>query len=115
MGRAILGIINDLLALVLEIAAICAFAAGAWHVTDQPVLRWPAMAVAVMLVVIAWGRYAAPKAKNRLAGMRLIAFKLMVFGGAAACLLPSAGPAMSAAFLAMALVQLTLAASIGRL
>jgi hypothetical protein len=107
--------INDMLAFLLEIGALIAIANGVHHTIDQPVLRWIVPGVAVIAVVLLWGRFAAPKSAKRLQGPALLVFKAGVFAAASASILATAGPAWAAAYAGLAIFQLGLAAAIGSL
>jgi hypothetical protein len=111
----ILAAVNDMLALLLEIGALIAIANGVHHAIDQPVLRWIVPAVAVIGVVLLWGRYAAPKSARRLRGPALLGFKAGIFAAASFSLLAAAGPIWAATYAALAIVQLAIAAAIDRL
>ena len=108
-------VLNDMLALLLEIGALIAIANGVHHAIDQPVLRWIAPAAAVIAVVLLWGLYAAPKSGKRLRGPALLAFKACIFAAASLSLLAAAGPIWAASYAALAIIQLAIAAAIDRL
>jgi peptidoglycan/LPS O-acetylase OafA/YrhL len=111
----LLAAVNDMLALLLEIGALIAIANGVHHAIDQPVLRWIVPVVVVTAVVLLWGRYAAPKSARRLRGSALLVFKACVFAAASLSLLAATGPIWAAAYATLAVIQLALAANIGRL
>ncbi len=76
-----------ILALTVEVLAIYAFGAPAWHAPGPgavTTLRWALALGAGVLAVALWGRFAAPKARRRLGGGLLVLFKAAVLGASVA-------------------------------
>jgi hypothetical protein len=101
---------NDALAFLLEVAALAAL--GWWGAT-----RGNGTAAAVLLGVgaplaagVAWGLFAAPKAKVRLPMAGVLAVKALVFASAAAAIWAIGRPLVASAFAAVALANAVVAA-----
>lgn len=88
--------LNHILAVLLELAALGAFALWGWAQPEPVALRLTLAAAAAGGVALLWALLAAPKAAGRLAMPGLLAFKLLIFGTAAACLQATLGPAWAA-------------------
>jgi hypothetical protein len=106
---------NDVLAFLLELAALAAVALWAWKHPESLLLRMTASAVATGGVTLLWARFAAPRAARRLAGPGLVSLKLLVFGAAAASLLATLGPVWAVLFVAGVPMHLLLALALDRL
>ncbi|MFD4156540.1 YrdB family protein [Streptomyces hydrogenans] len=77
---------SDLLAFVLEMAALGFLAWWGWSAVDPVALR-VALAVAVPgAAATVWGLFAAPKARFRVPVAGVLVVKALVFGGAALAL-----------------------------
>ncbi|HZU55346.1 MAG TPA: YrdB family protein [Actinocrinis sp.] len=88
---------NLLVLLVIELAVLGAAVAFGWHLHAPVAAR---LAVGVLLALpfaLAWGLAAAPRAKNRLTGLRLAGFEVLWFAAGAALLLAAGHPGWAAA------------------
>jgi len=99
---------NLALAFLLELGALLAFAA-AGALVPEGWLQLVAGILGAALFVLVWAIWAAPRSKRRLRGMRLIAFKIAVFGVAALILLLIGQPLWAAVFAVLAAIHLGLA------
>ncbi|MGW0855701.1 YrdB family protein [Streptomyces sp. NPDC002690] len=102
---------NEVLAFLVEVVALVAFARWGWHSAEPTVLR-VLLAVAVPgIAATVWGMYASPKARFALPVAGVVGVKLLVFVCAVAALydLDGSGAALSyAAVVAANTVLLTL-------
>ncbi len=105
----------NLLALFLtELAVLAAGVAFGWHLHVPVAAR---LAVGVLLALAfatAWGRAAAPRAKNRLTGLRLAGFELLWFAAGTALLLAAGHPGWAVALAAATLGSKALALAWGQ-
>lgn len=97
------------LAFVLELAALISFAAAGLLLEGW--MQLAGMIAGAAVFVLAWGWFAAPRAKRRLRGGALLAFKIGVFAVAALVLVLIGQPGWGAALAALAAINL----AIGRL
>jgi hypothetical protein len=89
------------LAVLLDLAALLGTALLAAHLA--PAAPWAAGLLAAALVLLAWGRWAAPHAPRRLRGARLAALKALAFGLGASGLFLAGQPWPAAALLLVSL------------
>jgi len=76
---------NLVLKFLLELAALAAYAATALVLLGLPI-GIVAAVVAVTIVVVVWGRWAAPRARRRLAAAGRIPLELVILLGGAVAL-----------------------------
>lgn len=100
---------NDVLAFVLELAALAAL--GVWGFTLEA--PWPLRLVfglgAPLLMIVAWGLLLAPRAARRLVMPWLLVAKLVVFGLATAALAAAGHASLAIVFGVLVLLNLGLA------
>lgn len=71
---------NALLSFVLEVVALGVYVWAPFAFLDAPVWMEILLASgAVAILVLLWGRFAAPKSATRLRGVALLLFKIAVF------------------------------------
>lgn len=85
-GTGSAGSLNLILKFLLELCALAAFAYAAGHVGHGPAVAIAAAVAAPLIAAVAWGRYAAPRARHRLAMPWRAVFELAVFVLAAVAL-----------------------------
>ncbi|MFF9342711.1 MULTISPECIES: YrdB family protein [unclassified Streptomyces] len=84
--KGAVGVFGDLLAFVLELAALGFLAWWGWSAVDPVALRLP-LAVAVPgAAATVWGLFAAPRARFRVPVAGVLVVKALVFGAAALAL-----------------------------
>lgn len=96
-----LGSLNLILKFLLELCALAAFAYAASHVGHGLAVATAAAIAAPLLAAVAWGRYAAPTARRRLAMPWRAGFELAVFILAAAALAAVHQAGLAIAFIAV--------------
>lgn len=99
---------NLALAFLLELAALFSFAAVG--VLFEGWMQLVAGLVGAAVFVLLWGLFAAPRAKRRLKGTSLLAFKIGIFVVADAILVSIGQGFWGATLLVLAAINLTLAA-----
>lgn len=100
---------NLALAFLLELGALLAFAA-AGALVPEGWLQLVAGIFAAGVFIVVWAIWAAPRSKRRLKGMRLLLFKIAVFGVAALTLVLIGLPVWAAVFAILVAINLWLAA-----
>ena len=93
---------------LLEVGALAAFAVWGWHTGDS---TWTRVVLAVGTPLIAaglWGRFIAPKAKNRLKDPGRAGVEVVFFGGATAALAVADTGTLAVVFGAAAAISLVL-------
>ena len=106
-------VVSDLLAFLVELAALAAVAFWFHRIAQGGVTGWIAALAGAAVFIGLWGRFAAPKSRHRLTGGALLGFKIAVFTAGAAMLLPNG--ALAAGFFALAAIHLALAVALGKL
>ncbi len=106
---SILKIANLGLSFLLELCALAAFAYWAYEAGGLIEAKIVMAVAAVLLSAAVWGLLAAPRARRRLAGWQLPAFKLLFFGLAAAGLAVRHQVALAVVLAAAFVVNLALA------
>ncbi len=113
-GVTALRAVGDVLALVVELAALAAFAV--WGFTAGP-----STALAIVLGVgaplafaVVWGLLLAPRARRRLPMPWLLVAKLVLFALATVALAAAGLPALAVVLGSLAAVHLVLATALGR-
>ncbi len=97
------------LSFLLELCAIVAFAYWGYQASAGSFVKIALALAAVLLSAIVWGLLAAPRAPRRLPGWRLLAFKVLFFGLAAAALAVASGqPALGVALAVLVVINLGL-------
>jgi len=94
---------NLLVLLVIELAVLAAAVAFGWHLHAPVAARLAIGVVLALVFATAWGLAAAPRAKNRLAGLRLAGFEVLWFAAGAALLLAAGHPVWAAALAVLTL------------
>jgi len=112
-GDAMLTGLNNAAALILELAAIAAFARWGWDLAEGPWLGGLLAILCAGLVVVLWGVFAAPLSPQRLAMPWLVLFKAGVFGAAVLTLAGSGRLPLAIALGLAAAAQLSLAVALG--
>jgi len=105
--------VNALMAFLVEIAALLAYAGWAWTRFDShfpAAIAAPACAGSLALL---WAILAAPGSRHRLARPWLLVFKIAVFAGATATLCDAVSPMAASFFAVVAACHLALAARLG--
>jgi len=102
-------VVNALLALAVELAALAAFAWFGWWLAGGGVLGIALGLVFVLGFALLWGRFAAPKAKARLRMPGLMVFKFAIFDAAALALWASGLPIPAIALVIAGSLQIALA------
>lgn len=105
--------LNNATALILELAAVAAFARWGWRLADGPWLGGLLAILCAGLVIGLWGVLAAPLSAHRLAMPWLLLFKAGVFGAAALTLAGSGRMPLAVALGLVAAAQLSLAVALG--
>lgn len=95
------------LAFLLELAALISFAAAG--VLFAGWMQLVAGVVGVVVFVVLWGMFAAPRSKRRLKGMSLLLFKIGMYAAAASILVAIGQPALCIALIVLVAINLTLA------
>jgi hypothetical protein len=75
--------LNDVVAFVVEIAALALLAAAGWELGSSTALRWVLAVGLPVLAAVLWGVYAAPRARVQSPPLRL-ATQVLVLGGGVA-------------------------------
>jgi Protein of unknown function (DUF2568) len=92
---------------LLELAAIAAFAY--WGATTADGVLAVVLAVAApTLMILVWGRFAAPRSDHRLPSRSRIPLELGVFALAAVALVVAGSPVLAAVFAALAAINAAL-------
>lgn len=106
-------VVNAAIALLLELAAIAAFARWGWSLADGPVLAGLAAILCAGVGIVLWGAFAAPLSGHRLAMPWLVLFKAAVFGCAALALARTGLGTLAVVLGVVAVLQLALAVALG--
>ncbi|WP_328722072.1 YrdB family protein [Streptomyces sp. NBC_00247] len=102
---------NELLAFLVEVVALVAFARWGWHASENTALRVLLAVTVPGVAATVWGMYASPKARYALPVAGVVGVKMLVFACAVAALydLDGSGAALSyTAVVAVNTVLLTL-------
>ncbi|MGW1466422.1 YrdB family protein [Streptomyces sp. NPDC002308] len=78
--------VNELLAFIVEVVAIVAFARWGWHASGNTVLRIVLAVGLPAVAAVVWGMFASPKARFTLPVAGVVAVKMLVFACAVAAL-----------------------------
>jgi hypothetical protein len=116
-GGAVLNMVktaNDVLAFLLELAAIAALVAWGFAVGPNLPARFVLGLGAPAVMVLVWGVWLAPASDHRLALPWLLIAELVVFGLAAAALAAAGHPRLAAVLAVLVVLNLGLAALWGR-
>lgn len=105
--------LNAGLALLLELAAIAAFARWGWRLADGPVLAGLAAMLCAGLGILLWAVLAAPLSSHRLPMPWLILFKAAVYGCAVLALARTGQGTLALGLGAVEAGQLALALALG--
>ena len=89
--------LNLLVLLLIELAVLAAAVTFGWHLHAAVAARLAVGVLLALLFATAWGLAAAPRAKNRLTGLRLAGFEVIWFAAGAALLLAAGHPGWAAA------------------
>ncbi|MFE1268140.1 YrdB family protein [Streptomyces sp. NPDC058757] len=84
--KGVVGVFGDLLAFVLEVAALGFLAWWGWSAAEPVVLRGLLAVGVPAAAATAWGLFAAPKARIRVPLAGVLVVKALVFGAAALAL-----------------------------
>jgi hypothetical protein len=76
----IMHVVLLLVALLLELSVLAACAVAAYRWPDGRVLATSLAVLAVLVMGLLWGRFAAPRARRPLTGMASVAFRTAWFG-----------------------------------
>jgi hypothetical protein len=106
---------SHVLAFLVEVGALVAFAKWGWVRFDTTFASLVAALVCAGLLAMLWGALAAPKSKQRLDGPWLLAFKLAVFAAATTAFADMGRLDIAGFFALAAAVHLILALSVGDL
>ncbi len=106
-------VLNSLLAFVVELMAIAAFARWGWSWFGTPLTSALGALACAGLLVALWAVFAAPQSGYRLGMPLLIVFKAVVFAGATAAIVDVGFMVPAAVFAGAAGVQLILAVWLG--
>ncbi|WP_145905087.1 YrdB family protein [Kitasatospora viridis] len=109
MDRRGIRVANELLAFLLELAALGALSWWGWAVGPNLAVRLLLTLGAPLLAAVLWGRYAAPRATVKLPLAGVLVVKAVVFLAASAALWAVAGAVAGTVFGAVCLVNTTLA------
>jgi hypothetical protein len=104
---------NLALKFLLELGAIAAFAYWGANAADG-VLSVLLAILAPVVMILAWGVFAAPKSERRLPGVARAPFELPVFAGAAVALLAAGSTAGAVLFGALVVVSAALLTVVGQ-
>jgi Na+/melibiose symporter-like transporter len=107
--------LNYLLAFVVELAALAAYALWGWGRFDTIATAAPAALASAAGFALLWALFAAPKSSHRLGPVSLLLFKIAVFAGATAALASAGHQTLAFVFAAAAAMHLTLALALGAL
>ena len=105
---------NDILAFLLELAAIAALVVWGFTIGGNLPIRMVLGIGAPALMVVIWAVWLAPKSDHRLVMPWLIIAKLGVFGLAAAALAAAGHPRLAVVFAVLVVLNLGLAVLWGR-
>ncbi|MGW2842740.1 YrdB family protein [Streptomyces sp. NPDC001493] len=78
--------VNELLAFIVEVVGIVAFARWGWHASGNTVLRIVLAVGLPAVAAVVWGMFASPKARFTLPVAGVVAVKMLVFVCAVAAL-----------------------------
>lgn len=109
LAMAPLKAFNLLVLLLIELAVLAAAVAFGWHLHLPTAVRLAVGVALALAFAVAWGLAAAPRAKNRLSGLRLAGFEVAWFAAGAALLLASGRPGWAAALAVVTLASKGLA------
>ncbi|MCD2462893.1 YrdB family protein [Streptomyces sp. MBT42] len=101
--------LNEVLAFLLELAALAVLARWGWESAASIVPRLLLAVAAPVAAAVLWGLFAAPKARFRVPLAGVLAVKALVFGAAAAALAGLERPGWATAFAVVVVVNTALA------
>lgn len=101
--------LSNIMAFVVELGALAAYARWGASQFDAPVLSALAALAVAGLVALLWSIFAAPKSPTRLPSHGLLAFKILVYSGAAAALISVGSFSVGMLFASIAATHLFLA------
>ncbi len=102
------------LSFLLELCALAAFAYLGYQAGTGTLVKIALALVAALLAAVVWGLVAAPRARRRLKGWLLLAFKLLFFALAAVALAVTAQPVLAVILAVLAAINLGLAYTLGQ-
>lgn len=105
--------LNNAIALLLELAAVAAFARWGWSLAERPLVGGLAAVLCAGVVIVLWGVFAAPLSGHRLVLPWLVLFKAGVFGGAVMALAGTGHGTLAVLMGVGAALQLVLAVALG--
>ncbi|WP_395366261.1 YrdB family protein [Streptomyces sp. YH02] len=105
--------LNEVLAFLLELAALAVLAWWGWESAESIAPRLLLAVAAPTAAAVLWGLFAAPKARFRVPVAGVLAVKALVFGAAVAALHDLEGSGWATAF-AVALVVNTALSTVNR-
>jgi Protein of unknown function (DUF2568) len=100
---------NDALAFLLELAALAALGYWGWRLGSGMPAKVTASIGAPLLAAIAWGLFAAPRARFAVPLAGVLVVKALVFGAAAAALAATGHRALAVAFAVVVVANTTVA------
>ncbi|MBP2586400.1 hypothetical protein J3A78_006878 [Streptomyces sp. PvR006] len=101
--------LNEVLAFLLELAALAVLARWGWGSAESIAPRLLLAVAAPVAAAVLWGLFAAPKARFRVSLAGVLAVKALVFGAAAAALVALERPGWATAFAVVVVVNTALA------
>lgn len=108
-------IINHSMAFLLELSVLAAVALFGYRLSDHAIARWIIPVILVAVVVVLWGRFAAPKAQTRLVMPNLLVFKIAIFAAGTAALVGAGQPVWALLFGLCVALHLALAIALDQL
>jgi hypothetical protein len=100
---------NELLAFVLELVALGGLAWWGFHTGHNTAIHLLLGIGAPVVMAVAWGMFAAPRARHPLPVPALLVFKLVVFGLAAAAVYATGAHTFGVVFAVVAVANTVLA------
>lgn len=108
-------IINHSMAFLLELSVLAAVALFGYRLSDHAIARWIIPVILVAVVVVLWGRFAAPNVQTRLIMPNLLVFKIVIFAAGTAALLGAGKPVWALLFGLCVALHLALAIALDQL
>ncbi|WP_055599185.1 DUF2568 domain-containing protein [Streptomyces aureus] len=103
-----LRVVDEMLAFLLELAALAVLAWWGWGSAESLAPRLLLAVAAPAAAAVLWGLFAAPKARFRVSLAGVLAVKALVFGAAAAALVVLERPGWATAFAVVVVVNTAL-------